>query len=79
MTAAELEAIVDVERDPERRAIAMAALTLRRILDPEWTHTVTVKDAKDAVRHETVRKPAGSTVGPRDVLEKRLAELLGQL
>lgn len=79
MTAAELEVLIDAEVDPERRATAMAALTLRRLLDPEWTHMVTVKGPKGASQQEATRKTAGFTVGARGTLEKRLHELLAQL
>jgi len=79
MTNAELEVIIDAAFGPDRRATAMAALTLRRLLDAEWTHVVTVRETKGTSRQETVRKPAGSTVGSRDALSMRLAELLAQL
>lgn len=80
MTPEELEGIIDGTPDPERRATAYAALTLTRILAPEWTHVVVVRGpGKGEVRHETVKKPAGQTFGPREELQARLDALLTEL
>lgn len=78
MTAEELETIIRETDDPDRRGTAMAALTLTRLLAPEWTHVVTVKDGKET-RHETVTKPAGKMWGDREMLQKRLDALLAEL
>jgi hypothetical protein len=65
--------------DYKHAAKAYAALTLARILEPEWTHMVTRKVSKDEVVHETVIKPAGQTVGSREELQARLDALLLEL
>jgi hypothetical protein len=77
-TVEELDGILREEADPQRRATAWAALTLTRILAPEWTHVILIKDGKSA-RHETVSKPAGQTFGEREGLEQRLANLCWEL
>jgi len=74
-TAESLESLVAAAPDPRRRATAYAALTLTRILAPEWRHVIRVKDATPI----TVDKPAGETVGDRAGLEERLAVLLDEL
>lgn len=64
-----LEFIIKAAEDVETRAVAWAALTLTRVLDSEWTHAV--KNRKTG-EHETVVKPAGEIVGPREEVQKRL-------
>jgi hypothetical protein len=79
-TVEELEGILREETDPGRRATAYAALTLTRILAPEWTHVVTVRGpGKGEVRHETVQKPAGLPWGSLKELQQRLATLCWDL
>lgn len=72
MTPEELEGIIDGTADPDRRATAYAALTLTRLLSPDWVHTT-----RDT--HERCLKAAGQTVGDREGLQKRLDDLLAKL
>jgi len=76
MTPENLEVLVAVSPDPKRRATAYAALTLTRIIAPEWRHVIRSKDGSPPI---TVDKPAGQTVGDRAGLEERLAMLLDEL
>jgi hypothetical protein len=79
MTPEELETIIDTGPEADR-ATAYAALTLTRLLAPEWTHVVVVRGpGKGQVRHETIKKPAGQTFGTRECLQKRLNALLEEL
>lgn len=79
MTPEELEGIIDGTPDPDRRATAYAALTLTRLLAPEWTHRTTVKEKGKPDRQVEIVKAAGQTVGDREGLQKRLVDLLAQL
>jgi hypothetical protein len=74
-TLEELEGILQEETDPERRATAFAALTLMRLLAPDWKHVV--RDGRGS--HRTVLLPAGETTGPREELEERLRRLSWEL
>lgn len=76
----DLEVLVSSTPDLGRRATAYAALTLARILAPEWLHVVAVRDSsKKIVSHESITKPAGETVGDRAGLEARFETLLDEL
>lgn len=76
----DLEALVSFAPDPGRRTTAYAALTLARILAPEWTHVIAVRDStKKIVKHESITKPAGETVGDRAGLVARLEALVDEL
>lgn len=75
----DLEALVSSTPDLQRRATAYAALTLARILAPEWTHIIAVRDAKKIVGYEFITKPAGETVGDRAGLVARLEVLVDEL
>ena len=79
MTPEELETLINETSDPNRRATAMAALNLTRVLAPEWTHVVTVKEKGQEPRHETVAKPAGQLSGDREALQRRLDVLVAEL
>lgn len=65
--------------DTQHQATAYAALTLARLLAPQWTHVVTVREKGQEPRHERVQKPAGQTVGDRAGLVFRLTILLHEL
>jgi len=72
------------ESDLEARAgkdpRAYAALTLYRVLAPEWTHVVVKRDEKGrAIGHETVKKPAGVLFGNRAEVEARYLALIAEL
>ena len=77
MTPDQLEVIVDASTG-DRRATAMAALTLARVLAPSWTHVVNRK-TKDGVHQETIVKPSGDVVGDRASLQQRLDDLVREL
>jgi hypothetical protein len=83
-TAQELEGILHEEDDLGRRATAYAALTLTRVLAPEWTHVVSKKGGGQ----ETIVLPAGQLWADlfeavrgdgRNDLERRLARLAWEL
>lgn len=83
-TVEELEGILHEEDDLGRRGVAYAALTLTRVLAPEWTHVVSKKGGGQ----ETIALPAGQLCADlfevvrgdgRNDLERRLARLAWEL
>lgn len=71
--------IADPETTAERRAKAYSALTLTKVLAPQWTHVHVTKVKNGPDQHERVDRPAGATFGPRHVLEARLTQLITEL
>ena len=83
-TIEELESILHEKDDLERRATAYAALTLTRVLAPDWTHVVNGKSGNQ----ETIVLPSGQLWTDlfeiikgegRNDLERRLARLAWEL
>ena len=83
-TIEELEGILREEDNLERRAIAYGALTLTRVLAPEWTHVVSKKGGG----RETIVLPSGQFWADlfetdkgngRSDLERRLARFAWEL
>jgi hypothetical protein len=74
MTPEQLEAII--AKNDARQPAAYAALTLTRVLAPEWTHMEKPDPKSPPV---TIVKAAGCTFGRREDLEKRLEKLLAEL
>jgi hypothetical protein len=83
-TIEELEGILREEESLERRATAYAALTLTRVLAPQWSHVVYKKGGGQ----ETIVLPAGQLCADlfesvrgdgRNDLERRLARLAWEL
>jgi hypothetical protein len=71
--------ISNPETPAERRAKAYAALTLTKVLAPQWVHVQVTKAKNGPDKHERVAGPAGTTFGPRSVLEARLTQLITEL